>query len=77
MSSVVSVGSGISFQLVKLPNTVSWTVPMQKSIQSVFLGCLLHAVCVFAQLPCDASLRQAERSHSMGASVCCALVVRW
>ena len=77
MSSVVSVGSGISFQLVKLPNTVGWTATMQKSIQSVFLGCFLEAVCVFAQLKCDASLRQAERGHNMGGSVCCALVVRW
>ena len=48
MSSVFSVGSGISFQLVKLPNIVGWTAPMQKSIQSVFLGCFLQAVCVFA-----------------------------
>ena len=37
VSSVVSVESGISFQLVKLPNTVGWTAPMQKSIQNVFL----------------------------------------
>ena len=77
MPLVVSVDSGISFQLVKLPNTVGWTAPMQKSIQSVFLGCFLHAVCVIAQPPCDANLRQAERGHSMDGSVCCALVVRW
>ena len=77
MSSIVSVDSGISFQLVKLPNIVGWTAHMQKSIQSVFLGCFLHAVCVFTKLPCDASLRQAERGHRMGGSVCCVLVVRW
>ena len=77
MSSVVSVGSGISLQLVKLPITVGWIAPTQKLIQSVFWGCFVRVVCVFDQLPCDASVRQAERGHSMGGSVCCALVVRW
>ena len=45
MSSVVSVDSGISFQLIKLPNTVGWTAPIQKSIQSVLFG-LVFARCL-------------------------------
>ena len=77
VSSVVSVCSGISFQLVKLPITVGSTAPLQKSIQSLFLGCFVLVACVFAQPPCHISLRQAERGHNMGGSVCCALVVRW